>query len=249
MAQPVIGITTSRQQNREGRPVIGAFEPYVQAVIRAGGAALLIPLVLSDEAVEGLLTHLDGMLFTGGGDIHPSFYTSQEHPQVNEVDPQRDRLEISLARQVVDSGMPFLGICRGMQILNVALGGSLYEDLTDQYPGALRHQYSPDWPRDYLAHPVQLQPGSRLVRILATQQIQVNSLHHQGLRQISSRLQVTAHAPDGVVEAVELPEHPFGLAVQWHPECLPEDAAMQALFTHFVAAAQAAPASSSNNKV
>ena len=127
--------------------------------------------------------------------------------------------------------------CNFFVAINVGMGGSLYEDILDQRPGALRHQYFPDWPRNHLAHTVQVEEQSRLAQILETTNIQVNSLHHQGVKELAPGLKPTAFAPDGIVEAFELPGHPFGLAVQWHPEWLQEHLPMQALFRSFVQAA------------
>jgi putative glutamine amidotransferase len=122
-------------------------------------------------------------------------------------------------------------------VINVARGGSLYEDITDQHPGALKHDCYPDWPRDHLAHEVDIEPDSQLAQVLGRSHERVNSLHHQAIRQVSPELRTTAHAPDGIIEAVELPGHPFGLAVQWHPECLQAYAPMRLLFQAFVNAA------------
>jgi putative glutamine amidotransferase len=123
-------------------------------------------------------------------------------------------------------------------VINVALGGSLYEDLGNQFPGALQHDNDLQYRRDYLAHPVSLVQGSRLSDILGVNELPVNSLHHQGIRRLAPALEATAHAPDGVIEGIELPQHPFGLAVQWHPECLQEHAPMRRLFQEFVSAAR-----------
>jgi putative glutamine amidotransferase len=180
---------------------------------------------------------LDGILFTGGGDLDPGSYRSEPHPSVDGVDPDRDRVELQLFDATVKAGIPFLGVCRGLQLVNVGLGGTLYEDILDQRPEAIRHNYHPHWPRTYLAHPVQIEAGSRLEDILGRPSAQVNSLHHQGIRQLAPGLTPTAHAPDGLIEAVELPEYRFGLAVQWHPEWLPPEAAMDELFEAFTSAA------------
>lgn len=238
MSAPLIGITTSRITSRSGLTMLAVTEAYVQAVIHGGGNPVLIPLGLSEDALREMLKRLDGVLFSGGGDVHPARYGSQPHPLVDEVDTDRDRVEIQLMQDILTTKKPFLGICRGLQVINVALGGSLYEDILDQRPGSLRHQYSPDWPRNYLAHPVQVDESSRLAGILGTTTAQVNSLHHQGIYQVAPGLRSTATAPDGVIEAFELPGYSFGLAVQWHPEWLPDDPAMQALFRAFVEAAE-----------
>ena len=210
----------------------------MRAVSAAGGLPVLIPLTLSQEEVSSLVSRLAGVLLTGGCDLHPSHYGINAHPLVREVDPERDRLELSLAQEAVQSGKPFLGICRGLQVLNVALGGSLYPDIQACRPGSLKHDYFPDPPRDYLAHTVAIQPGSRLEKILAERSLQINSLHHQGIERLAAPLRATAHAPDGLIEAVELPGHNFGLAVQWHPEWLQEYEPMRRLFRAFVQAAE-----------
>jgi putative glutamine amidotransferase len=156
---------------------------------------------------------------------------------VSSVDGDRDRVEIELLKGAVQRGLPFLGVCRGLQLVNVALGGGLYEDLLDQRPGSHRHDYFPEQPRDYLAHPVQVEPDSRLAQAAGEGELVVNSMHHQGIRGLAPGLRATACAPDGLIEAIELPEVPFGLAVQWHPECLLDQAPNRRLFQAFVQAA------------
>jgi putative glutamine amidotransferase len=141
-----------------------------------------------------------------------------------------------LLEQAQSMELPFLGICRGLQLINVGLGGSLYEHILEQHEGALQHQYSPDWPRDYLAHSVQVRRDSLLGNILGVSELHVNSLHHQGVKELAPRLRATAYAPDGLLEAFELPDFPFGLAVQWHPEWLLGQPSSRALFQAFVAA-------------
>ena len=237
MARPLIGITTSRVLNNANIQVMSTAEAYVQAVYRAGGLPVLIPLGITDADLKALLARLDGLLFTGGGDIAPGRYGGQPHPRVYDIDPDRDRVEINLVQMAVDDGMPFLGICRGFQVLNVAMGGTMYEDILDQHPGALKHDYFPGYPREMLVHPVRVAPGSRLAEILEQTEVEVNSLHHQGVRQVPEALRTTAFAPDGIPEAVELPGHPFGLAVQWHPEWLQAHAPMRRLFEALVGAA------------
>jgi len=238
MQPPVIGLTTNRLASTNPlAPNHGVSEAYIQAVSEAGGIPLLIPLGLPERDWQVLAARLDGILLTGGSDLDPAIFNGTPHPRVYDVDPQRDALEMALVQRATQTGQPFLGICRGAQAVNVALGGTLYTDIADLFPGALRHDWYPDIPRDYRAHAVTLDPSSRLAGILGTTQPQVNSLHHQGLQHIGAGLAVSGHAPDGMVEAVELPGHPFGIAVQWHPEWLRDDPAMRALFRAFVQAA------------
>lgn len=238
MTSPLIGITTFRQINRYSLSEIALPDSYVQAIARAGGIPVMIPVGLPDDQLPGLASSLDGLLFSGGGDVEPQRYGVDATSKVNTVDPDRDRLEIKLVQNAVSAGLPFLGICRGLQVINVALGGTLHVDIADEIPMARKHDYYPDWPRDYLAHEVKIQHGSKLGSILGMTQTHVNSLHHQAINRTASQLDVVAYAPDGIVEGVEVPGHPFGLGVQWHPECLPDDEAMAALFRAFVDAAR-----------
>jgi len=230
----LIGITTTRGSSLYGLPVFSLTEAYINAVIRTGAVPIQVPLGLPDETLEHLLTRLDGILLSGGGDVRPGRYGGSEHPKVDFVDDDRDRVELLLVEGGLELGIPIFGICRGLQVLNVALGGTLYEDLQDQMPRAIQHDYIDEQPRDYLAHPVHIEAGSRLANILGTNATQVNSLHHQGIRQLATSLTSIACSPDGLVEGVELPGYPFGLAVQWHPEWLQEQAPMRALFQAFV---------------
>ena len=238
MPPALIGVTTHRARESKGHPVLRVMESYVQALSRAGACPVLIPLGLPETALQALCSRLDGILFTGGGDVEPQRYGSRPHPLVSEPDPDRDRVEIQLLQDAVKAGLPFLGICRGLQVINVALGGSLYEDVLDQHPQAIRHQYYEDHPRNYLAHPIRIEAGSRLAQIMDSGAAQVNSLHHQGIRRLAPGLRASAFAPDNIIEGLELPEHGFGLAVQWHPEWLQEHAAQRALFKAFVQAAE-----------
>jgi putative glutamine amidotransferase len=152
------------------------------------------------------------------------------------VDADRDDIEYALLQLAVNEGKPFLGICRGFQVVNAALGGTLFTHIEDQKPGAIKHDYFPDWPRNYLAHQVDIEKGSRLAEILGATEIQVNSLHHQGADKIAPSLKIVAHASDGLVEGIELPGHPFGFGVQWHPEWLTDRPEVQQLFKAFVGA-------------
>lgn len=237
MSSPRIGITTEHRLSPAGSPLISVPEAYVQAVIRAGGCPVLIPLGLPEDRLDDLLLGLDGILFTGGGDVEPGSYGGESHERVGDVDADRDRVELHLFRSALHVGTPFMGICRGIQLVNVGLGGTLYGDIAAGRPGSLKHDFYPDWPRDYLAHTVEVSAGSQIQKILGAGTVEVNSLHHQAIDRLAPGLLATAHAPDRLVEAVELPGHPFGLAVQWHPECLAADPAMRALFQAFVQAA------------
>lgn len=238
MSLPLIGITAGRKSDANGHATLSVMEAYVQAVAQAGAIPMIIPLGLADDVLRDMTPRLDGVLFTGGGDVAPLHFNGLHHPAVNGVDADRDRVEINLLQAAVANHLPFLGICRGIQLINVALGGTLFTHIADQLPGAIKHDYYPDIPRDHLAHPVQVDSNSRLGEILGGVSFEVNSLHHQGIETPAPGLRVSAHAPDGLIEAIELPKHPFGLAVQWHPEWLQAHAPMRRLFSAFVRACQ-----------
>jgi putative glutamine amidotransferase len=233
MQKPMIGITTSRIPNQSRLPSFGTNLPYLESITAAGGLPVLVPLNLSNEDLDLLLQRLDGILFTGGYDIDPRLYGSRSHPKVEGVDTGRDRVEVRLVRELLHSGKPFFGICRGCQLINVVLGGTLYADLPDQFHGDIQHDNHAH-PRNFLAHNVKIQNGSRLESILTANPVGVNSLHHQGVNRLAHELKISAISSDGLVEAFELLHHPFGLAVQWHPEELQEHEPMQALFKAFV---------------
>lgn len=235
--KPVIGITTHRHKNESGHPQILIAEDYLTAVSNAGGTPLLIPLGLDEVQLSGIFALLDGLLLTGGGDIDPQSYGVQTQAQLMFVDRDRDRVELQIAQEAIHAGLPFLGICRGHQVINVALGGTLYPDIGDEIPNALQHRFSGEWPRDHLAHSINIDPHNCLAKILGADQMKVNSIHHQAICDLAPGLVETAHAPDGIIESTTLPEHPFGLTVQWHPEKLQAYEPMRALFRAFVEAA------------
>ena len=238
MTRPLIAIVgTTCTHTAYDMPMAALGQRYLDALHAANALPLILPADTPPQAVPTLLARVDGVLFSGGGDLAPETYGGQSHPQVYGVNPARDALELTLVREVLRQGKPFLGICRGIQVINVALGGTLYEDLADQMPNALPHRRDPRTERTLLAHEVTIAPKSRLAAILGVSRLEVNSLHHQGIRDLAPDLRAVAHAPDGLVEGIEVPEHPFGLAVQWHPEWLYDsDERMAALFRAFVAA-------------
>jgi putative glutamine amidotransferase len=237
MANPLIGITTYREQHKDGFPIIAITEAYVQAVSQAGGLPVLIPLGLPEHQLKDLLNRVDGVIFSGGGDIDPARYGGENHPKISSVDPDRDRVELQLVKDVVLRRTPFLGICRGLQTINVALGGSLYTYLPDQLPGEIHPPYDGSKPRDILAHGVEIKLGTHLIEILEKSTVEVNSLHHQGIKQLAPGFIASAFAPDGLIEGAELTDYRFGISVQWHPEWLRTYAPMRAIFREFVEAA------------
>jgi len=238
MPAPLIGITTSRTLSSSNLPQIAVTEMYVRAIQQAGGMPVLLPVGLALDDLLHLRQSLHGILLSGGGDVHPDRFHGNLHPRISNIDVNRDELEIALIRLAAETSWPFFGICRGIQVINVAFGGSLFTDISEQFPGALRHDCYPDMPRDFIAHTVNIQPGSLLERAVNSSELAVNSLHHQGINQLGAGLNVQASAPDSLIEAVQLKGHPFGLGVQWHPEWLPGSPANQAIFQAFVEAAK-----------
>ncbi len=230
---PLIGITTHPTAAPDRAELDTLLDNIVRCVEQAGGLPLLIPLGLDESTLRELYSRLDGVLFSGGGDIHPAQYGAAWHESIGGVDAERDRVETMLARWAVEGEKPFFGICRGSQILNVALGGTLYRDIAE-HAGSHKHTYYPDMPYNLRPHEIKIEEESTLAQVIGQPLITVNSLHHQACKDIAAGLQVTARAPDGIVEALEVPAHPFGLAVQWHPECLPDASEMMRLFEAFV---------------
>lgn len=235
--KPVIGICT-RKMNKEFFPSVGAPRSYVEAVIRAGGIPVLMPFEIGLEDQARLLSSFDGVIFTGGGDLAVEFYGGTMSELVTDIDDDRDRFEMNLAKLVLESDLPVMGICRGLQLLNVAMGGTLIEDIPSEVANALGHPYVEGEAFDKLAHSIEIKEDSLLGELFGVKELQVNSLHHQGIRKMADRLEAVAWAPDGVIEGAVMQDRDFGVLVQWHPECLPEAAHAQALFAAFVKAAQ-----------
>lgn len=241
MPKPVIGITTQRWSSSVAHPntrVQGELATYVDAVLAAGGLPILIPLSVQGDDLRELYQRLDGLILPGGGDLDPESYQAASHPATHGVDVERDQAELWLARQALADAKPFFGICRGLQVLNVARGGSLIQDIPSELPDAAAHYFHyPEYPLDYPAHSVQIEEDSLLANCFDGPIVQVNSRHHQAMQAVAPGLQIVARAPDGVVEAVEVPGLPYAMAVQWHPENLQAQPGMRALFERFVTAA------------
>ena len=235
--KPLIGITTNQSKTPYGQPTVMLMQSYINAVMQAGGVPVLIPSLIAEDGWDTVYSRLDGILFSGGGDIGLEYSPGEPHPRIDDVDLARDSIELKLVQAAASDGKPFLGICRGCQVVNVALGGTLYTHIPDQLPNALDHSY-PGNMRTMLVHDVKIEEGTHMAEIFGEPILKVNSLHHQGLKDIAPSIRVAGHAPDGLVEAVELPDHPFGLAVQWHPEWLTDQKSMKNLFRNFVQAAE-----------
>jgi len=235
--KPVIGITTNHSINNYGQPLVLLQQSYVKAIMQAGGVPVLIPSLVATDGWDALYARLDGILFSGGGDIGLEHAPGDPHPRIDDVDPERDSVELKMLNAAASDGKPFLGICRGCQVMNVALGGTLYTHIPDQLPNALDHSY-PGNMRTVLVHQVKIEEGTHIAEIFGEPIIKVNSLHHQGIKDVPPSIRVAGYAPDGLVEAIELPEHPFGLAVQWHPEWLIDQEGTRNMFRKFIQAAE-----------
>ncbi len=234
--QPLIGITCATAAGEVGKPRrFGLNQAYARAVALAGGAPVLIPSLgaAQTEALRSLFDAVDALLLPGGADLQPATYGARPHPELGPVDPGLDETELQLARWALDEGKPVLGLCRGQQCLNVAAGGTLYQDIPSEITGALRHRHEE---RDTLVHDIRVEASSRLADLLGETELKVNSMHHQAVRDVAPGFRAVAHAPDGVIEGIERPDHPFAVAVQFHPEELvPGHEPSERLLRRFVA--------------
>jgi putative glutamine amidotransferase len=235
--RPVIGIP-AQADFRAGseRPFYGNNRTYVHAVEEAGGLPILIPLFTNLHELEELFPRLDGILLSGGIDLEPSLYGEQKHPMIEKCDPRLDAFEVALTTLALQKDIPILGICRGMQLLNVLLGGNLYQDIASQCPGTLEHRRR-DLPRTELTHTVTVEAGSLMEKLLGTRQCWVNSLHHQAIKEPGEGVRISGRSDDGIAELMEVSGHRFVLGIQGHPEEIYEQVpAFARLFRAFVCA-------------
>jgi len=220
---PVIGISARLLPSGTSSPgnTVGVSENYVQAVEAARGAPLLLPLMQSSDALAAIAERLDGLLFSGGEDLSPSHYHETAHPKLGEVSTSRDSFELQCFHLAMAKRLPILGICRGLQLINVALGGTLYQDLPTQRPSAVAHLLpeDADLPISASTHHIKIAAESQLSRILGTASIRANSRHHQAVKSLGQGLIANAWSDDDVIEGFELPSpSQFLLGVQCHPE-------------------------------
>jgi len=224
---PLIGLTTY-PPDEENRYVLP--RAYVDSVRRAGGVPLLV--TPGEQQLDQLLDTLDGIVFIGGGDIDPGRYGEQPHPTIYNLNEERDSLELALARWVFERRLPALGICRGMQIFTVALGGSLNVHVPDVHGEEIKHRVPP---RDPVAHTHTLEQASNLLSIMGEQEFSAQSWHHQSVKSAPDGFKIVARAPDGCAEAMEHPDRPELMCVQWHPEITADvDATQQRLFDELI---------------
>lgn len=230
----LIGIICSHQWEDPQRFYVNS--AYVHAVAAAGGTPVLIPHQ-EESQLENILEQISGLLVPGGVDLDPIYFDQELHPKSGIIDPWRDQSDLVLIRGALARSIPILAICRGCQVLNVACGGSLIQDIESQIRQPIKHrQEAPRW---YPTHEIAIAADSLLARIYGAATIRVNSFHHQALDQIAPGFRVTARTSDGVVEAIESIDNRFVLGVQWHPELMAgHDPGVSKLFAHFVAAAK-----------
>lgn len=213
--------------------------PYKNAVEGSGGTLLRIPSNADEAGIDNLISQANGILLPGGGDVNPVLYGQMTKSYIDDINDERDTLEMRVLAVAIAKGIPTLAICRGLQILNVRCGGSLYQDVQKEMEGAIRHDWHKDeqgtfLPRGAIRHQIHISEGTLLYDIVVAREVGVDSLHHQGIRQLGGKLAVSAIAPDGLIEAVEMKDHPFLLGVQWHPESMYADPLWKHLFDVFV---------------
>jgi putative glutamine amidotransferase len=237
MIKPVIGLTAASMSGDPLRSAVNV--SYVRAISAAGGVPLSIPGGLDDACLDQIVSLMDGILLTGGVDVAPENYGERPAPNLGPIDPVRDRLELGITRRALETELPILGICRGIQVLAVAEGGSLYQDLPSQLGEDVRHEVR-ELGRQHCCHLVEVLPGTHLAAALGTTRMKVNSLHHQAVKDVPPGLVVSARSPDGVTEGLEVPHHPFAVGVQCHPEEIWDSTGPQfaGLFSAFLEAAR-----------
>lgn len=235
--RPIIGIPC-HSILREGsrRPSYGNNRAYVKAIEDAGGTSVLIPFVRNLQELENILLRLDGLLLPGGADIQPHYYNEEPRAELKLANPELDELEFALTRCALQRNMPIFGICRGMQALNIVLGGNLYQDIYQQCPGSMAHMRV-DKPRSQLIHNIYLERQSYIASLLETLQFEVNSIHHQAIKTPGEGVQVVGHAEDSTIEAIEVEGYRFVMGLQCHPEEIyTQVPACAKLFQAFIAA-------------
>lgn len=243
--RPVIGVAPQTQPPKPGELplcwIMGA--RYIEVLRASGAIPWIVPLIPHDkDTLEEIFSRLDGIFLTGGADVDPAAYQETKLPLCGYTDPARDAVEIMMLNHARKHHKPVLAVCRGIQILNVCYGGTLYQDIPSQVPAAIKHDYFPNADnsprRDFLSHEITVAPQTRLRDILGDGVVPVNSMHHQAIKDLAPGLKPNAYAPDGIIEGVEGTNGQYLMAVQWHPEELVDTMpGMKRLFGSFVAAA------------
>lgn len=230
--KPLIGIGADILPH-ETRFCAFAYTTYIDALRAAGAIPVVIPP--QPENAVAILQALDGLVLAGGEDCDPAIYGEERHPTVEPMNPLRQQNDLALARNAYELGIPTLGVCLGMQVMNIVRGGTLIQDISSQCEGAMNHASDPS---ARISHEVDVHSGTRLAEIIGAGRKTVNSSHHQAVRRPGERLKVTAIATDGIIEAIEDETHRFFVGVQWHPEDMPGEQSASALFRHFIGVAR-----------
>jgi putative glutamine amidotransferase len=232
--RPVIGVTSNLQDQ-----LLSLSMSNIDALTESGAVPMVLPNLLDEDSVDVLVKKLDGLLVTGGGDIDPTLFGEEPHQKLGGITPERDTFEINIIKKMLELNKPILAICRGCQIVCIAAGGDMYQDIYTQIEGnVIQHsQRAPKW---HGSHYIEIETGSMLHQITKSTKFKVNSFHHQAVRSMPDQFEVCATSSDGVIEAFESKQHSFVLAVQWHPECMIEkgDQPSLAIFQSFVQAAR-----------
>jgi putative glutamine amidotransferase len=217
--RPRVALTTSFDPaaGTHSRPQVVLYGAYIAALDAAGLAAVLVSPSHSPDAIAALLSHCHGLALSGGGDIDPALFGEAEKPGLDSVSRERDEAEFLALRLAMERGMPIFGICRGLQVMNVCFGGTLFQDIDrDRERPSVTHQQTEPW--GARVHDVIIEDGSLLLGIVGERHLRINSFHHQAVRDVAPTLTVSAVGEDGLVEAAEMKDYPWGLGVQWHPE-------------------------------
>jgi putative glutamine amidotransferase len=234
MKQSIIGVIPLWDEKKDS---IWMLPGYMQGLEEAGAVPVILNLTVSETVLKQIVRSFDGFLFTGGHDVNPELYGQKQTDYCEEICEIRDRMETYIFREaVLNKDKPALGICRGIQLFNVLLGGSLYQDIPAEFPGAINHIKGP--PYNVPAHNVRLIPESPLRELAGKECIEVNSYHHQGINRLAKGLEIMALADDGLVEAVYMPDRSYVWAVQWHPEFWLKDENSKKIFSSFVKAVE-----------
>jgi len=233
--KPLIGITPWYDYDKR---ITYIKDGYIEGVARAGGLPVLLPLTVDEEFLADIMTRFDGFLLSGGADIDAVYYGEFNRPYNGEISPHRDRMEMYIARRAVELNKPLFGICRGIQVMNVALGGTLYQDIFSQVKGRELIKHSQNAPKWYPTHDISIERNSIVGAAFEGDSVYVNSFHHQAVKDVAPCFKVTSWAADGIIESIEHKEHIFAVGVQWHPELMwQKDPVHLRLFDAFVIAA------------
>jgi len=233
MKMPFIGITPNWDEEKR---CVYMYPGYMRYLEEAGAVPVILPMNVSETSLKQIVDSFDGLLFSGGGDLDPKWYGKAKEDYCGIICEARDQMEEYIFREaVLNQNKPALGICRGIQLFNAFLGGSLYQDLPTEFSTAINHRQGP--PYNVPVHAVRLLTESPLGKLIGKERIEVNSHHHQAINALAEGLEIMAIADDGLAEAAYMPAHPYVWAVQWHPELMPNDDASRKIFASFVRSA------------